>query len=74
MIKIEVLDKPDFQRVKMNCDNVIHEKLLKYPMIQEAFSTTSFNIICGRMGSGKTSLLTSLVKGVFFKYTLNKRS
>ena len=37
MIKIEVLDKPDLQKVKMTCDNVIHEKLLKYPMIQEAF-------------------------------------
>jgi thymidine kinase len=36
-------------------------------MIKEAFSTTSFNIICGRMGSGKTSLLTSLVKTVFKK-------
>ena len=67
MIKIEVLDKPELRHVKMSCDNVIHEKLLKYPMIQEAFSTTSFNIICGRMGSGKTSLLTSLVKGVFKK-------
>ena len=66
-IKIEVLDKPDLQRVKMSCDGVINEKLLKYPMIQEAFSTTSFNIICGKMGQGKTSLLTSLVKGVFKK-------
>ena len=67
MIKIEVLDKPHLQRVKMTCDDVIHEKLLKYPMIQEAFSTTSFNIICGKMGQGKTSLLTSLLKTVFKK-------
>ena len=67
MIKIEVLEKPELQRVKMTCDNVIHEKLLKYPMIQEAFSTTSFNIICGKMGQGKTSLLTSLLKTVFKK-------
>ena len=67
MIRIEILDKPDLQRVKMTCDNVIHEKLLKYPMIQEAFSTTSFNIVCGRMGSGKSSLMTSLLKTVFKK-------
>ena len=67
MIKIQVLDKPDLQRVKMTCDNVIHEKLLKYPMIQEAFSTTSFNILVGKMGQGKTSLLTSLLKTVFKK-------
>ena len=51
----------------MNCDDVINEKLLKYPMVKEAFSTTSFNIICGRMGSGKTSLLTSFIKKIFRK-------
>jgi DNA replication protein DnaC len=67
MIKIKPLDKPDLGHTKMNCDNVINEKLLKYPMIEEAFSTTSFNIICGRMGQGKTSLLTALLKKVFKK-------
>ena len=67
MVRIEKLKKPDLQTVEMNCDNVISKRLLKYPMVQEAFSTTSFNIICGRMGSGKTSLLTSLVKTVFRK-------
>ena len=51
----------------MNCDNIIHDKLTKYPMIAEAFSTTSFNIICGRPGQGKTSLLTALMKKVFKK-------
>jgi len=67
MITIKKLDKPELKQVKMNCDNVIHEKLLKYPMVAEAFSTTSFNCICGKMGQGKTSLLTSLVKSVFKK-------
>lgn len=67
MVKIKVLSKPNLDTVKMNCDNVIHPKLLKYPMVNEAFSTTSFNIICGRMGQGKTSLLTALVKQVFKK-------
>jgi thymidine kinase len=67
MVKIKVLDKPDLGHIHMNCDNIIHEKLTKYPMVSEAFSTSSFNIICGRMGSGKTSLLTSLVKRVFKK-------
>jgi thymidine kinase len=67
MVKIKVLSKPELDTVKMNCDNVIHPKLLKYPMVKEAFSTTSFNIICGRMGQGKTSLLTALVKQVFKK-------
>ena len=67
MVKIKILDKPELGHIQMNCDDVINEKLTKYPMIQEAFSTSSFNVICGRMGSGKTSLLTSLVKKVFKK-------
>ena len=67
MIKIEVLDKPELQRTKMNCDGVIHKRLLKYPMIKEAFSTTNFNIIYGKMGGGKTSLATSLIKTIFKK-------
>ena len=65
MVKIKTLEKPNLGTTAMNCDSTIHEKLTKYPMIKEAFSTTSFNIIVGRMGSGKTSLLTSLVKRVF---------
>ena len=67
MIKIKHLDKPDLGHIQMNCDNIIHDKLTKYPMIAEAFSTTSFNIICGKMGQGKTSLLTALMKKVFKK-------
>lgn len=67
MVRIKTLEKPDLGRVSMNCDNIISEKLTKFPMVKEAFSTTSFNIICGRMGSGKTSLLTALIKKVFKK-------
>jgi DNA replication protein DnaC len=67
MVRIKQLDKPDLPQTKMNCDDVIAEKLTKYPMINEAFSTTNFTIIVGRMGQGKTSLLTSLVKKVFKK-------
>jgi len=67
MVHIKTLDKPDLGHIKMNCDDIIAEKLTKYPMINEAFSTTSFNVLVGRMGSGKTSLLTSLVKKVFKK-------
>ena len=67
MISLKVLPKPDLEKVKMSCDSVIHKKLLKYPMIEEAFSTNSFNVVCGRMGQGKTSLVTSLVKSEFKK-------
>ena len=67
MISIKVLPKPDLEKVKMSCDGVINKKLLKYPMMEEAFSTNSFNVVCGRMGQGKTSLVTSLVKTQFKK-------
>jgi replicative DNA helicase len=67
MVSIKVLDKPDFKKIRMNCDGVIDEKLLKYPMIKEAFSTSSFNVIIGRPGQGKTSLMTYFVKNIFKK-------
>ena len=67
MVRIVELEKPKHNRIKMNCDEIIHEKLLKYPMTEDAFSTNSFNIICGKMGQGKTSLITSWVKHEFRK-------
>ena len=66
-IRIEKLKKPDLSHIKMNYDNIIHKKLLEYPMIEEAFSMSHFTLICGKMGQGKTSLLTSLVKKVLNK-------
>jgi hypothetical protein len=67
MVHIVTLEKPALGRVKMSCDDVIHSKLTKYPMIEEAFSTSHFTVICGRMGQGKTSLITQWVKGVMNK-------
>lgn len=49
----------------MNCDDVIHEKLTKYPMVSDCWATSSFNAIVGKMGQGKTSLVTSLVNRYF---------
>jgi hypothetical protein len=66
-MKIEVLDKPNLKRVKMNCDDCIDEKLKKYPMCDNLWSNTSFNVILGKMGQGKTSLVTNLIKTVFKK-------
>ena len=62
---IEVLEKPNLKKVKMNVDDIIDDKLLKYPMVEDLFSRTSFNVILGKMGQGKTSLITNLVKTVF---------
>ena len=66
-MKIEVLNKPALQKVKMNCDDIIDKKLLEFPMVEDVWSRSSFNIIVGKMGSGKTSLITNLVKTVFRK-------
>jgi len=62
---IEELDKPNLKKVKMLVDDVIDPKLMKYPMPADVFSKTSFNIILGKMGSGKTSLITNYVKTIF---------
>ena len=64
---IKKLEKPNYRKVKMSCDNIIDKRLLQYPMISDAFSTNSFNIICGSMGSGKTSWITNMVKNDFKK-------
>lgn len=66
-IFIEELKKPDLESVKMNCDEIIDAKLMKYPMVQDVWAKTSFNVICGKMGQGKTSLITNLVTSVFKK-------
>ena len=61
MVYIEELDKPELKKTKMVCDCVIDDKLTTYPMVNDCWATTSFNILTGRMGSGKTSLLVSLM-------------
>ena len=67
MITIKPLKKPELGDVKMNCDKIIHKKLTEFPMINDAWSTNNFTVIVGKMGQGKTSLLTNLVKNVFNK-------
>jgi DNA replication protein DnaC len=67
MITIKPLKKPQLGNIKMNCDKVIHKKLTEFPMTNDAWSTNNFTVIVGKMGQGKTSLLTNLVKNVFNK-------
>lgn len=66
-IQIKTLDKPNLPHVKMNCDFVIDKKLLNYPMISDVWSKSSYNIVVGKMGQGKTSLVVSLLKRCFNK-------
>ena len=67
MITIKSLKKPELGNIKMNCDRIIHKKLADFPMTNDAWSTNNFTVIVGKMGQGKTSLLTNLVKNVFNK-------
>ena len=67
MISIKPLKKPELGNIKMNCDRIIHKKLADFPMTNDAWSTNNFTVIVGKMGQGKTSLLTNLVKNVFNK-------
>lgn len=64
---IEELKKPSLTKIKMKCDDVIDKKLMEFPMVEDVWSRSSFNIIVGKMGQGKTSLVTNLVKTVFRK-------
>lgn len=66
-VRIKELAQPNLTKVKMNCDNILHEKLLDWPAIKDCFSTNHFTVVCGKMGQGKTSLATSLIKNVFKK-------
>jgi DNA replication protein DnaC len=66
-MNIKILEKPILKKCKMNCDEIIDKSLLKYDMVSDVWSRTSFNVICGSMGQGKTSLITNLVKTVFKK-------
>jgi thymidine kinase len=67
MVKILTLEKPHLPKVKMLCDEIIDDKLTKYPMVRTCWSLNSFNVVCGKMGQGKTSLTVSLLKTVFKK-------
>ena len=64
-MKLEVLDKPNLKKIKMNCDDCIDDKLTKYPMSEDLWSHTSFNVMLAKMGGGKTSLITNLIKTIF---------
>ena len=67
MIGIKQFKNQNSGNIKMNCDKVVHKKLTEFLMINDAWITNNFTITCGKMGQGKTSLLTNLVRKVFNK-------
>jgi DNA replication protein DnaC len=61
------LVKPKMGNVTMMCDQIIDDKLTKYPAVECAFSQCNFTLLCGKMGQGKTSMLISLLRGPWKK-------
>jgi hypothetical protein len=66
-MKILKLEAPKMGNVNMKCDVCIDPKLEKYDAIKCAFSQCNFTILCGTMGSGKTSLAINLMRGPLHK-------
>jgi len=66
---MEIIDliNPPLQKTEMVCDDVIDKKLMNYPAVECAFAKTSFTILAGLMGAGKSSLAISLIRGPFKK-------
>jgi predicted ATPase len=62
-MKLSILehDKPHLAKTEMLCDFDLHKKLNKYELTK-FLNRHSANLLCGRAGSGKTSLLFSMFK------------
>ena len=60
-ITIQENEKPELKTCEMNCDSGLHKKLDKYEL-SRFLNCHSTNLLIGRPGSGKTSLLYSLFK------------
>lgn len=60
-ITLKKNDKPNLPLPTMICDNGLHDKLDKYELTK-FINKHSANLLCGKAGSGKTSLLFSFFK------------
>jgi len=71
-------DKPHLSKTHMVCDMDLHKKLNKYELTR-FLNKHSANLLVGRAGSGKTSLLFSMFKSpdifkkVFYFNHLHRR-
>jgi KaiC/GvpD/RAD55 family RecA-like ATPase len=66
MIRIKVNDKPVLKACEMNCDKPLHSKLEKYELTK-FLNKHSSNIMIGRPGSGKSSILNSFFSSILKK-------
>lgn len=58
-------NKPKLPKVNFECDKVIDPKLEEIEAIKQCFSKSSTTIVSGGCGSGKTTFVIQMVKGVF---------
>jgi energy-coupling factor transporter ATP-binding protein EcfA2 len=66
MIRIKVNEKPVLKACEMNCDKPLHSKLEKYELTK-FLNKHSSNIMIGRPGSGKSSILNSFFSSILKK-------
>lgn len=66
-MKIIEHDKPKLPKVHMLVDDVIDEKLTKFPAVKQCFSTSNTTLILGGTGCGKSTFLIGLMKSLFRK-------
>jgi hypothetical protein len=57
--------KPKLPRVSFECDRVIDSKLEEIPAIKQCFSKSSTTLASGGCGSGKTTFVIQMIRGVF---------
>ena len=67
MIRLKENKKPHLQKICFECDDEIHKKLNEYELSKDFLNRSNTTVFIGRQGSGKTSLLINLVKGIYKK-------
>ena len=67
MIKIKENKKPNIEKIKFECDNILHKKLDEYELTKEFLNKSNTTLFIGRQGSGKTSLMVNFVKKLYRK-------
>jgi len=67
MIKIIENKKPNIEKIKFACDNILHKKLDEYELTKEFLNKSNTTLFIGRQGSGKTSLMVNFVKKLYKK-------
>ena len=67
MIRLKENNKPHMSKIHFECDEEIHKKLNEYELSRDFLNRSNTTVFIGRQGSGKTSLLINLVKGIYKK-------